>query len=103
MAEKFNIIDIDKVIHEKVRLAIMTILSTHQQATFKHLKEHLKITDGNLNSHLKVLEENNYLKVKKEFINRKPQTTYSLTKKGKEKFLMYISNMEKIIKKIKEN
>ncbi len=93
--------DLDKIIHEKVRLGIMTILATNNAATFNFLKKQLNITDGNLNSHLRVLEKEGYIKIKKEFVKRKPQTTYSLSKKGREKFLNYINAIEDLIKGVR--
>ena len=93
-----DITAIDRTIHSQVRLGIMTILSTNDEVPFSYLKKSLKITDGNLNTHLNVLEKAGYIKVKKSFVDNKPQTTYSLTKKGVDKFIEYIDIIENILK-----
>jgi DNA-binding HxlR family transcriptional regulator len=76
----------------------MSILIVHNEAEFTYLKKMLELTSGNLNAHLKVLEDNGYIKVKKEFVERKPRTTYKLTPTGKKMFKKYVAELEKIIK-----
>ncbi|MFQ6083001.1 MAG: winged helix-turn-helix domain-containing protein [Candidatus Aminicenantia bacterium] len=97
MNKTVNLNGIDSIIHEKVRLGIMSILMVHNEAEFTYLKEMLELTSGNLNAHLKVLEDNGYIRVKKEFVGRKPRTTYQLTSKGKKMFKKYVSALKKII------
>lgn len=95
----FDYQQIDDVIHSRIRLAIMSALITIEEIEFTALRSLTKATDGNLSVNLKKLEEAGYLEVKKEFINRKPVSTYSLTGKGKEAFSAYIENLEKLLKK----
>ena len=85
---------LNKVIHERVRLGIMTKLATEDKVSFTHLKKSLSLSDGNLNAHMKVLEQNEYVTVKKEFVGKKPRTTYLITPKGKQAFKEYINAME---------
>jgi DNA-binding HxlR family transcriptional regulator len=92
--------DLDKIIHEPVRLGIMTILYSIKSVSFSYLKKELKISDGNLFTHLKTLEKSQYISVKKAFINRKPQTTYEITDKGSKAYIEHVKNLEKIISKI---
>ncbi len=77
----------------------MSILMVNDYADFKMLKELLGATDGNLASHAKALEKEEYIKVEKQFIGRKPNTRYSTTKLGKLQFNKHINALEKLIKK----
>ena len=89
---------LDRVIHEKGRLAIMSLLAANDSLSFKELKEHLRMTDGNLSVHMRTLEEAGYVAVAKSFVNRKPRTDYSLTAPGKEAFQGYIRILEEIVR-----
>jgi DNA-binding MarR family transcriptional regulator len=91
---------LDKIIHERVRLGIMTHLATKGKATFIFLKKTLELSDGNVNAHMKVLEQNKYVNVSKEFVNKKPRTTYKITPKGRIAFQNYINTMEEFLKSI---
>ena len=94
-----NLFDqLDKAFENKIRLSAMTILMANNRASFNDLKEILKVTDGNLASHLKYLEKEAYIEVSKSFINRKPNTIYSITEKGKKSFEKHLSALEEIIK-----
>lgn len=88
---------LDKTIHEKARLSIMTLLATRPSWTFQDLKTELKMSDGNLITHLRVLHEAGYVAVTKEILDR-PQTSYSLTTKGRTAFQDYLSILEQIVK-----
>jgi DNA-binding HxlR family transcriptional regulator len=90
---------LDEIIHSRIRLAIMALLIGLEEAEFTFIREKVNTTDGNLSIHLKKLEEVDYLSVKKEFINRKPMTTYKLTQKGHKAFEIYVSKLEQLIKK----
>ena len=90
--------NINKVFESRIRLGIMSILMVNDEADFNTLKELLDITDGNLASHIKALEKNEFIIVKKEFVGRKPKTTYSATKFGKQQFKNHISALEKSLK-----
>ena len=94
-----NIINqLNKAFENRVRLGIMSILTVNDYADFNRLKELLEVTDGNLASHLKALEKEEYVKMKKEFIGRKPNTKYSVTSKGRNAFETHISALESLIK-----
>ncbi|MDC7996148.1 winged helix-turn-helix domain-containing protein [Altibacter sp. HG106] len=95
-----GIIDnINKLFDHRIRLGIMSILMVNEEADFSRLKELLEVTDGNLASHLKTLEKENYIKVHKQFINRKPNTSYEATKEGKQAFQKHIEALEALISK----
>ncbi len=87
---------LDKTIHEKGRLSIMTLLATRTQWPFQDLKESLQMSDGNLITHLRALHDSGFVSRKKETINR-PRTNYSLTKKGRKSFEDYLALLEEII------
>jgi DNA-binding HxlR family transcriptional regulator len=88
---------LDRVIHERGRMAIMSLLAATESLTFKELKEHLKMTDGNLSVHMRTLEESGYVLVSKTFVERKPRTEYALTSEGREAFRTYIEALEEIV------
>ncbi|HVO73282.1 MAG TPA: transcriptional regulator [Ignavibacteriaceae bacterium] len=96
---EFDYQQLDDLIHSRIRLAIMALLISVVEADFVFLKEKVNATDGNLSVHLKKLEDAGYINVKKEFINRKPRTMYSLSKIGRKAFEAYLDNLEKMIKK----
>ena len=90
---------LDQEFESRVRLGIMSILMVNDFAEFKTLKTHLDLTDGNLSSHLIGLEKAGYIQVKKQFIDRKPNTTYTVSKKGKKAFEDHLKVLETLIKK----
>ena len=94
----FDYQQLDDRIHSRIRLAIMSILIGVEQAEFNFLKKQVKTTDGNLSIHLRKLEEAKYITVKKEFVDRKPQSQYHITRKGRQAFAEYIAQLEKFIK-----
>ncbi len=79
----------------------MSALMVNEEVNFNDLKELLDITDGNLASHLKNLEENDVIKVKKGFVGRKTNTTYSVTKAGEKAFKAHLDALEKMIRSAK--
>ena len=89
---------INKLFENRVRLGIMSVLIVNDSYDFNNLKETLGVTDGNLASHLKALEENNCIKVNKQFIGRKPNTSYSITETGVTLFRDHLKALEDIIK-----
>jgi DNA-binding MarR family transcriptional regulator len=95
--EDFNPSEVNKLIHAPIRLGIMTILNSVKEVNFIYLREKLDVTDGNLSSHMEKLEKAGYVKVKKSFIDKKPNTVYSITEKGKKAFRVYLQHLEKII------
>lgn len=92
--------DLNKVFDSRIRLGIMSAALVNPGVNFKELKELLGVTDGNLASHLKTLEGSAYIKVKKGFIGRKTNTTYSVTRAGAKDFKAHLGALKKIIKKL---
>ena len=90
--------DINKAFESKVRLGIMSMLMVNNEVDFNTFKELLGLTDGNLASHIKALEGLNYIEVKKQFVERKPKTTYSKTKTGENAFQEHLQALEAFIK-----
>ena len=95
---KDPLLHFDKAFENRVRLQIMSVLAVNASYDFNSLKELLQITDGNLASHLKGLEKEEYINVNKSFIGRKPNTQYSITKKGRDAFKKHIQALENLIK-----
>ncbi len=93
----FDFDKLDKTIHEKGRLGIMTLLATRPSWPFQDLKTELKMSDGNLVTHLRTLHDAGYVAITKEMLDR-PQTSYSLTERGKRAFQDYLSVLEQIVK-----
>jgi predicted transcriptional regulator len=93
-------INLDKVIHQKARLGIMSILTVKGETEFNYLKERLELSCGNLSTHLSHLEREKYIKIKKKFMKKKPKTLCLLTEKGLKAFLEYIRDLEQIIQSI---
>ena len=90
---------IDEVIHQRVRLTIVSTLAGVDALEFGDLKGMLGLTDGNLSTHARVLENAGYLAVEKRFTGRKPQTLYRLTADGREAFRRYLNNLERMLKR----
>lgn len=88
---------LDEVIHQKVRLGIMSALMARGDADFRFLKETLSVTDGNLSIHLSKLEEAGYVRSAKEFVRKKPHTTYAPTEAGRTAFHAYLGSLERIV------
>ena len=91
-ADRFE--PLDPVIHSQVRLAVLSILITVEEADFNYLKKETETTDGNLSTHLAKLEEAGYIRMKKSFRGKKPLTTCSITEKGKTAFSLYLKALE---------
>ncbi len=90
--------EMDDAIHQKARLGIMSTLLMLGEAEFKLLKETLTLSDGNLSTHLALLEERGYVESRKEFVRRKPRTTYTPTAAGRSAFDRYLLALERIIR-----
>jgi DNA-binding MarR family transcriptional regulator len=88
---------INKAFESKARLGIMSALMVNDRLDFNALKELLDLTDGNLASHLKALEEGQYVEVQKQFVGRKPNTTYRATDAGRKAFADHLKALEKLI------
>ena len=91
---------LDRVLHEKMRLAIATALYHRGKADFTYLKRLLKTSEGNLATHLRTLEQAGYVRVEKRFVGRRPQTLYELTEKGKRAYREYVKNLAKLAREI---
>jgi len=89
---------INKVFESRIRLGIMSVLMVNDSCDFNTLKETLNVTDGNLASHLKALEEKEMIRVNKQFIGRKPNTSYSATEAGIDDFNQHLKALESLIK-----
>lgn len=89
----------NKAFESRVRLGIMSVLAVNSSMDFTGLKETLEVTDGNLASHLRALEDAGYIVMEKSFINRKPNTRYSITEAGTESFNSHLQALEELIRK----
>ncbi len=94
-----GIIDkLNKDFESRVRLGIMSVLIVNDWIDFTEMKTILNITDGNLASHSSALEKGGYIEIKKEFVDKKPKTSYRLTNNGRTAFKEHISSLEKIMR-----
>ena len=92
---------LDRVIHEKGRLSIMSLLAASPQLAFTEMRDTLTMTDGNLTAHMRTLQEAGYVSVTKAFQGGRPLTTYSLTAQGRKAFTIYINLLEQIVQQTK--
>jgi DNA-binding MarR family transcriptional regulator len=93
---------LDRVIHEKGRLAIMSLLAATPNLAFTELRDTLGMTDGNVTTHIRTLQEAGYIAVAKSYQNRRPLTTCSLTPAGRKAFAGYISLLEQIVQQTRK-
>lgn len=93
---------VDQLIHERIRLGIVSALAVNDSLTFKDLKALLQTTDGNLSVHARKLEEAHYITCQKSFEKRTPKTEYKLTPTGRKTFEKYLNHMEALIRAMKE-
>ncbi len=94
---KQSIDDLNKAFESRVRLGIMSVLAVNDALDFSSLKQYLEVTDGNLATHLKTLEKEGFIGVEKSFVDRKPNTKYSLTEEGRKAFSNHLKAMEAFI------
>ena len=99
MSEPIKPDDIDAVIHERVRLAIVAALAVSPELSFNELKSMLNLTDGNLSAHSRTLEEAGYIVVQKSFRGRRPHTSMRLTQKGRRAFERYLGTLRQIVER----
>ena len=97
MAGSVQAEDLDRLIHERIRLGIVSALAADDSLTFGELKDILGTSDGNLSVHARKLEEAGYIRVTKGFEDRKPRTEYRLTPKGRKALEGYLAQMEDIL------
>ena len=93
---------LDRVIHERGRMAIMSLLAANADLSFTEIRETLGMTDGNLSVHLRTLQEAGYIALTKSFQERKPLTTCSLTAAGRTAFSNYIDLLEEIVRQTRK-
>lgn len=94
--------DLELLIHERVRLAIVSALAVNESLAFADLKALLRITDGNLSVHARRLEEAGYVECSKSFVGRVPRTSYRLTAAGRGALRRYLDHMEALIRATRE-
>jgi DNA-binding MarR family transcriptional regulator len=94
-------LQLDRVIHEKGRLAIMSMLAASPELSFTELRDALGMTDGNLTTHIRALQQEGYVSVAKSYQNNRPLTTCSLTAPGRKAFAEYINLLEQIVRQNK--
>ena len=90
--------NLDKILEHRLRLQIISVLAANESYDFNELKELLETTDGNLATHIKALEREKYLSVNKSFIERKPNTRYKITERGRAAFKKHLDALEELIK-----
>ena len=89
--------ELDPMLHERGRLAIVSVLAATDSIIFTELRDDLGMTDGNLSVHLQKLEEKGYVTISKQFVGRRPQTTCHLTKAGRQAFSKYLDHLQAIV------
>ena len=89
--------ELDPMLHERGRLAIVSVLAAADSVIFTELRDDLGMTDGNLSVHLQKLEEKGYVTIDKQFVGKKPQTSCRLTASGRNAFRRYLDRLEAII------
>jgi DNA-binding HxlR family transcriptional regulator len=97
-----NPVGLDRIIHERVRLAIVSALAGTRSLSFNDLKALLDITDGNLSVHARRLEEAGFIGCRKTFVDRVPHTEYHLTAAGRRALDKYLDHMESLIRRVRE-
>jgi DNA-binding HxlR family transcriptional regulator len=89
---------LNKTFENRIRLGVMSLLMVNDKLDFNALKELLSVTDGNLASHLSALEKSEYILVHKQFVGKKPRTTYAVTAEGRKAFNEHLEALEKLIR-----
>jgi DNA-binding MarR family transcriptional regulator len=89
--------DLDPVLEHRVRLAICVMLAKYEEISFSRFKEQLQVTDGNLGAQLRRLEEQGYIALRKDFVERKPVTWYRLTESGREALNKHLQALQQLI------
>jgi len=95
---KYAIHTLNKAFDNRVRLGVMAVLMTTESVSFNDLKEALDLTDGNLASHVSALEKAGYVTVSKQFVGKKPNTTYTVSAEGRQAFQDHLNALEKLLK-----
>lgn len=95
-------LQIDRVIHEKGRMGIMSLLAASPELSFTEMRDALEMTDGNLTTHIRTLQESGYVSIAKSYQNNRPLTTCSLTAAGRKAFATYIDLLDQIVRQTKQ-
>jgi DNA-binding MarR family transcriptional regulator len=95
-------LQLDRVIHEKGRLAIMSMLAASPELSFTELRDSLNMTDGNVTTHIRTLQEAGYVSVAKSYQNKRPLTTVSLTATGRKAFMEYVNLLDQIVQQTRK-
>lgn len=93
---------LERMIHERIRLGIVSVLAVHDRLSFNDLKTIVGATDGNLSTHARKLEQAGYVSVRKSFDGRTPRTEFRLTARGREALERYLDHMEALIRTTRE-
>ena len=101
-ADRTNPVELDSIIHVRVRLGIVSALAVEESLTFNELKGRLDTSDGNLSVHARRLEEAGYVEIRKSFEGRIPRTDYRLTDIGRQALQRYLDHMEALIESVRE-
>lgn len=101
-SQRANPVELDRLIHERVRLAIVSALAVNDSLTFNELKKLLDTSDGNLSVHARRLEEAGYVACDKSFEGRMPRTEYRITSDGRRALKEYLDHMEALIRRVRE-
>jgi DNA-binding MarR family transcriptional regulator len=102
MPPNASAVNLDRIIHERTRLAILSALAVNASLTFNELKELLRVTDGNLSVHARKLEDAGYIGCTKSFAGRVPKTEYRLLPAGRRALEKYLDHMEALIRATRE-
>ena len=92
-----NIQQLNKEFESRVRLGIMSVLMVNDWVDFNEMKKLLNVTDGNLASHSSALEKSEFIEIKKEFVGKKPKTSYRVTQSGRQAFRNHLDALEKLL------
>jgi DNA-binding MarR family transcriptional regulator len=99
---RHDAVELDRLIHERIRLGIVSALAVNDILSFNHLKQLLRTTDGNLSVHARKLEDAGYITCSKSFEGRLPKTEYRLTASGRRALTRYLDHMEALIRAARE-
>ena len=94
--------NLDRILEHRVRLQIMSVLVANESYDFNSMKEIIGLTDGSMASHIKALEKEKYISVSKSFVDKKPNTKYKVTERGRTVFKKHIDALEELIKQQKK-
>lgn len=97
MTSRYDHRQLDRLVHSRIRLAVLSILAAVEDAEFTYLRDRVNTTNGNLSTHMKKLEEAGYVEADKSFVDRKPVTRYQVTETGRQAFRTYVDRLETML------